>query len=123
LAGRKSGKHQRQDRRAQECGRALIEDYQITGLAHGTPLATRGDGAVGAAGPHMLEAGISSTRHIAASWGIAGEAEAGTGLAAVRSELPTQFTPPSPAPAAVSGAPAGVGKMIDNALRAAGLMF
>ena len=103
-------------------GRALIEDYEITGLAHGTPLATRGEGAVGAAMPHMLEAGISSTRHIAASWGIAGEVEAETALPGVRPDLPTQFTRPSPARAAVSAAPAGVGKIIEDALRSAGLM-
>jgi len=52
--------------------RALIEDYEITGLAHGTPLATRGEGAVGEAGPHKLGAGISSTRRIAAFWGLRG---------------------------------------------------
>jgi len=69
-------------------GRALIEDYEITGLAHGTPLATRSEGAVGAAGPHMLESGISSPRHIAAAWGIAGE----VALVGVESEMPTQFT-------------------------------
>jgi len=103
-------------------GRALIEDYEITGLAHGTPLATRGEGAVGEAMPHMLEAGISSTRHIAASWGIAGEVEAEAALPAVRPEMPTQFTRPSPTRAAPSATPAGVGKIIEDALRSAGLM-
>ena len=103
-------------------GRALIEDYEITGLAHGTPLATRGEGALDEAGPHMLEAGISSTRHIAAFWGIAGEVEAETGLQAVSPELPTEFTRSSPVRAAVSAAPAGVGKIIEDALRSAGLM-
>ena len=102
--------------------RALIEDYEITGLAHGTPLATRGEGAMGEAMPHMLEAGISSTRHIAASWGIAGEVEGEAALPAVRPELPIQFTRPLPALAAVSSGPAGVGKIIEDALRSAGLM-
>ncbi len=103
-------------------GRALIEDYEITGLAHGTPLATRGESAVGEAMPHMLEAGISSTRHIAASWGIAGEVEGEMALPGVRTEVPTQFTRPSPVRAAISAAPAGVGKIIEDALRSAGLM-
>jgi len=103
-------------------GRALIEDYEITGLAHGTPLATRGEGAVGAAMPHMLEAGISSTRHIAAFRGIAGEVEGETTLLDAHPELPTQFTRPSPVRAAISAAPAGVGKIIEDALRSGGLM-
>ena len=103
-------------------GRALIEDYEITGLAHGTPLATRGPDVVGAAGPHMLEAGISSTRHIAAFWGIAGEGEVESALAGVGPELAMQLTRPSPARAGASAVPAGVGRIIEDALRSAGLM-
>jgi len=51
-------------------GRALIEMYSITGMAHGTPLATQGSDGCGASGPHMLEANISSTRRIAEFWGL-----------------------------------------------------
>lgn len=51
-------------------GRALIEMYSITGMAHGTPLATHGRDACGASGPHMLDANISSTRRIAEFWGL-----------------------------------------------------
>ena len=51
-------------------GRALIEMYDITGMAHGTPLATRGSDGCGAIGPYMLEANISSTRRIAEFWGL-----------------------------------------------------
>ena len=103
-------------------GRALIEDYEITGLAHGTPLATRGEGAVGEAGPHMLEAGISSTRHIAAFWGIAGEVEAETVRRPACPETPAQFSRPSPARVGVSDTAGGVGRIIEEALRSAGLM-
>jgi poly(hydroxyalkanoate) depolymerase family esterase len=46
----------------------LIESYTITGMAHGTPLATGTHG--GAAGPFMLEAGISSSYHIATFFGL-----------------------------------------------------
>jgi poly(hydroxyalkanoate) depolymerase family esterase len=52
-------------------GREVIEEYQIRGMAHGTPLSTLGPGSREIAGPHMLEAGISSTRLIARFWGLA----------------------------------------------------
>jgi len=53
----------------------LIESYTITGMAHGTPLATGAhDQACGAAGPFLLEAGISSSYHIAAFFGLTGDA-------------------------------------------------
>lgn len=51
-------------------GRMVVEEYVITGMGHGTPLATRGDEACGTPGPHMLDAEISSTYRIAAAWGI-----------------------------------------------------
>jgi len=56
-------------------GRAVITSYEIDGMGHGMPLDTKGADAAGSAGPYMLEAGISSTRHIARSWGLLGEAE------------------------------------------------
>jgi len=101
-------------------GRALIEEYEITGLAHGTPLATGGGDAVGEAGPHMLEAGISSTRHIAAFWGLT---DAFAGEAAQPAAAPPSFegAPRTHATAAQAHA-TGVGKVIEDALRAAGLM-
>jgi feruloyl esterase len=53
----------------------LVESYSITGMAHGTPLAagTR-DQNCGAAGPFLLEAGISSSWHIATFFGLTGKA-------------------------------------------------
>ena len=54
-------------------GDELIESYTITNMAHGTPLATAGgEGACGAAGPFLLQVGISSSYHIAKFFGIAG---------------------------------------------------
>ena len=50
----------------------VVESYTITGMAHGTPLATNAHG--GQAGPFMLEAGISSSYHIAKFFGLTGEA-------------------------------------------------
>lgn len=52
-------------------GREVIESFTIASMAHGTPLATGdGENAYGAAGPYLLEVGISSTYHIAKFWGI-----------------------------------------------------
>jgi poly(3-hydroxybutyrate) depolymerase len=50
----------------------VLESYTITGMAHGTPLATATHG--GTAGPFLLEAGISSSYHIAKFFGLTGEA-------------------------------------------------
>lgn len=88
-------------------GVARIEAFAIAGMGHGTPI-DAGDG-IGVPGPHMLPAGISSTRHIAAFWGI-GEPVAS---AAAR---------PGPERPAAAGAAAGPGRIIEEALRAAGLM-
>lgn len=54
-----------------KAGRPVIEAYDIAGLGHGTPVATRGPEGCGASGPFMLEAGISSTWQILHSWGLA----------------------------------------------------
>lgn len=54
-------------------GDEAIESYTITNMAHGTPLATgEADHECGAAGPFLLEVGISSSYHIAKFFGIAG---------------------------------------------------
>jgi feruloyl esterase len=52
-------------------GREVIESLTIPSMAHGTPLATgNGEENFGAAGPFLLEVGISSTYHIAKFWGL-----------------------------------------------------
>lgn len=52
-------------------GDEVIESYTITNMAHGTPLATgEADHECGAAGPFLLEVGISSSYHIAKFFGI-----------------------------------------------------
>jgi len=108
-------------------GRPVIETYSITGMAHGTPLATRGDDAVGQAGAHMLEAHISSTRHIAAFWGLteafAGETAKAGAPPRQAASLPALGAIPLHARTQPAAPPAaGVGKVIEDALRAAGLM-
>jgi len=53
-------------------GDELIEAYTITNMAHGAPLATgETNGACGAPGPFLLPVGISSSYHIAKFFGIA----------------------------------------------------
>ena len=80
-------------------GREVIERYTIRGLGHGTPLGTGGDDGNGAAGPHMLEAGINSTRRIASFWGIVGQPGIAVGVEAavvalVPKAAPVRAEPP-----------------------------
>lgn len=93
-------------------GRAVIEMYTITGIGHGTPLATQGDDACGVSGPHMLEANICSTRRIAEFFGLTNSVHAG------RAELRSGDN----AASSWTDALGGVQKTITDALRAAGLM-
>ena len=96
-------------------GRIVIEDHRISGMGHGTPLATKGPDGCGTVMPHMLEVGLSSTRNIASSWGLLdGEVAQG-----VTSEAEANaHSGPAPNADPITD----VGKVIHNALRAAGLM-
>nr|WP_246388783.1 PHB depolymerase family esterase [Microvirga mediterraneensis] len=56
---------------ADEAGNEIIEEYVITGMAHGTPLAVGNDEHnYGTAGPFLLDVGISSSYRIAKFWGL-----------------------------------------------------
>jgi feruloyl esterase len=107
-------------------GRVLVEAYEITGMAHGTPIATGpGESAVGAAGPFLLDVGISSSYRIAESWGLTGEARR-TGTVP---KPPVRETAPGAGPegtqAPTESAKHGrldIGGEITRALRAAGLL-
>lgn len=118
-------------------GREVIEEYSITGLGHGTPLEVGGDEGCGKEGPFMLEASISSTRHLCRFWGLdcAADSEAPLDTSArfayrelapaanrVGAEVGTRAVAEPvgvnhPAPAIE-----GAGKVIEDALRRAGLM-
>jgi poly(hydroxyalkanoate) depolymerase family esterase len=114
-----------------ESGVARIEAFVIAGMGHGTPLGGNDD--IGVPAAFMLDAGISSTRHIARFWQLT---ETGTELSL--SEQPRVGSATGPKPAAArpraaateprasaaksTGPAAGVGKVIEDALRAAGLM-
>jgi poly(hydroxyalkanoate) depolymerase family esterase len=95
-------------------GAPLIEQYMITGMAHGVPLDGAGRDAIGEAGAHMLDVGLSSTARIAHFFGLAPE-EKRTAEAGAR---------PAPRPRAMAGPEAAGGPqaVIEQALRAAGLM-
>ena len=96
-------------------GHAIVEEYEITGMAHGTPLMPGTEaGQSGEAMAHMLDVGLSSTDRIAAFFGIAPEPETAT--------IKRDREPARP-PAASSSGPANeVQKVIEDALKAAGLM-
>jgi poly(hydroxyalkanoate) depolymerase family esterase len=64
-------------------GEEVIESYTIPQMPHGTPLATgKADFECGAAGPFLLDVGISSSFHIAKFFGLT--------TAGVRSASPTR---------------------------------
>ena len=112
-------------------GEPAIELNMIAGMGHGTPVAA----GLGTAGPFMLDVGISSTREIAAFWGLAdmkGERVSPasrpqaartppprSGLAGDK-KAPQQTDAHEPRPEVSE--PSGVQKVIEDALRSAGLM-
>lgn len=103
-------------------GRKAIERIDIAGMGHGTPLGTRSDGEMGEAGPHMLDVGISSTRHLADDWGLTKQAARPARSTAAEPKRPVTA---KAAPRKRSGPaprPVGVTAVIESALRAAGLM-
>ena len=111
------GRHSRRAWRDAD-GREMLEAWSIEGMGHGTPIDAGPEGC-GAPGPFMLDVGISSTQHIAHRWRLA-PAPARTAEAA--EARPPAFAPmggriPGPVPAA-----SRVGQVIEDALRAAGLM-
>lgn len=111
-----------------DAGEDVIEEYIINGMAHGTPLATGdGDDHYGVAGPFLLEAGISSSYHIAKFWGLTEHAAAPRQPRPVQEPVAEQPAPEprarphereKPAPSAVPD----VAAVITKALKAAGLM-
>jgi poly(hydroxyalkanoate) depolymerase family esterase len=131
-------------------GQTLVESYTITDMAHGTPLGMAdNDERYGAQGAFMIEAGISSSYHIAGFFGLtdrvhqpreaskpAAAAPASTAITVAPAALPPPPGPklnPIPWPIAVSPnyakfakpprRPAiDVGGVITRALTAAGLI-
>ena len=102
-------------------GEVLIEQYEITGMGHGTPLMPGSeDGQSGEAMAHMLDARISSTDRIADFFGLPPASR----KKAAASEARTASAPKkAAAPKEPKAQPANqVQKVIEDALKAAGLM-
>nr|WP_249129105.1 MULTISPECIES: PHB depolymerase family esterase [Bradyrhizobium] len=117
-------------------GETLVESYAITDMAHGTPLGLAdNDQRYGIEGAFLIEAGISSSYHIAKFFGLTGWIPDASKTKAEPKPTPVR----SPAPhlarsirAAVAEAPAepkreqarglDLGQIITRALTAAGLM-
>jgi poly(hydroxyalkanoate) depolymerase family esterase len=108
-------------------GVAVIEEYMIRNMGHGTPLdavpANEGE----AAGPYMLDVGISSTRRIIGFWGLEGQGKRSEVSARRPSSVVVEITSRAtlerkqsiPPP---SSRPSKVQDVIEKALRSAGLM-
>jgi poly(hydroxyalkanoate) depolymerase family esterase len=129
-------------------GETIVESYTITDMAHGTPLGVAGnDEPYGAEGAFLIEAGISSSYHIANFFGLTERIRAPTAgqKAGQKIEQKTASKTPAKAPTGVSRERAiamtvpvpapehqtkpqasrrgiDVGSVITRALTAAGLM-
>ncbi len=116
-------------------GETVIELNTVAAMGHGTPLGED----LGVPGPYMLDVGISSTREIARFWGLEATEQAGarpsptsgtsrpvSAVPALRSSRPQGERPEAEVPGASSRRSArgadGVKGIIEQALRAAGLM-
>lgn len=103
-------------------GSAVLEEYSIAGLGHGTPLDVLGSDHGEVAAPLMLDARISSTRLIANFFGIAPE-QAEASRRAAEAPIPARVERGRPmAEAAPLTRQAGIQRTIENALRSTGLM-
>jgi feruloyl esterase len=110
-----------------DAGEDVIEEYVITGMAHGTPLATGNDDShYGAAGPFLLEVGISSGYHIAQFWGLTERVVSKRQPRAAPEIAQVRQAPPKPSAQPRGKQPSSqvpdVGAVITRALKAAGLM-
>jgi feruloyl esterase len=74
-------------------GDPVVELNTITGLGHGTPVAGQGAEGWGAAGPFLLEAGVSSSLHLLEFWGVAAEASARPASAPLEPPTPQPVHP------------------------------
>ena len=91
-------------------GRPVLESYTIRRMGHGVPLHSNApdmDHALGNTGPFMVDAGISSTWHIARSWSLLTQ--------------PARARVPAAAAAPDSMGLASFGTMFEDVLRAVGL--
>jgi poly(hydroxyalkanoate) depolymerase family esterase len=104
-------------------GRVVVETWRIAGMGHGVPIDPAGPERLGKAGPYMLASGIDSTATIARSWGLMPAAAPVVARSAPRSNTANARPPVRKVALAPRPAPAkGIQGVIEDALRAAGLM-
>ena len=103
-------------------GRAVIEEYSVTDLGHGTPLDIAGSDHGETAAPFMLDASISSTRLIASFWGIAPEQTRALVRASMEGSPRTFERTPRHVEAVQMPQRIGIQRKIEDALRSAGLL-
>lgn len=101
-----------------------VEHVEVKGMGHGTPIATSGIEAVGYAAPFVLDVGLSSSSQLLEFWGIAAAASVAKSHPL---PIPVRRLEPIGAPGlrqAANSSPReqGVEKIINDALRAAGLL-
>jgi hypothetical protein len=119
-------------------GSDVIEEYIIAGMGHGVPLHCSGEKGCGAVGPYMLDVGIFSSAEICRFWGLAESRGSAENVA--RTEAPARTAVPiTPATALAvlerlepepqltrqkphAGHVSNVQRVIEDALRTAGLM-
>lgn len=106
-------------------GKNVVESFTITGMAHGTPLGlAENEERYGTEGAFLLEAGISSSYHIAKFFGLTGSIHKAKSVVAERKVLSSNAVPafkkqwqhPNRGPGL------DIGATINSALKAAGLM-
>ncbi len=111
-------------------GEGMVELHQFTGMGHGTPIGRHISDGCGAAGPYLLEIGVSSTLEIAQSWGLTGpgptarsaDHSASTGVKPATAAAPRGAgNGASPLPP-LRTVTSEIGGIITDALRSAGLM-
>jgi poly(hydroxyalkanoate) depolymerase family esterase len=107
-------------------GTSLLELNFIAGMGHGTPIDTR---RMGVAGPFMLDVGVSSTHAIAQFWNIEDRQYESVAAPSPSEGVPSRdegWLPGDQSPVDRRRGPpenaAGVQKVIEDALRSAGLM-
>jgi poly(hydroxyalkanoate) depolymerase family esterase len=109
----------------QRDGTVALEAFHLSGMGHGTPVGGAGQESYGEAGPYFLDAGISSTAHIAAFWGLRPTVRR-TQQAAIAQDHPSPSSAPQPIMQKDKGARAaperGVKAVILAALKSAGLL-
>ena len=99
-----------------------VEHVELRGMGHGTPIKTGGPEAVGYAAPYVLDIGLASSTELLDFWGIAAApavAKPSTLPVPARRLEPVGAQQLRPTPRLQEH---GVEKIINDALRAAGLM-